>query len=300
MKLAPIVLFTYARVDTLAKAIMTLESNRFAEDSHLFIYSDGPKNDLDESKVRDVRKFIRAKFKFKSVEIIEAERNKGLAKSIISGVTEVINVHKRVIVLEDDLITSPNFLAFINSGLDYYEPYSKVLSLAGYTGPIVNAKHDVYFTRRASSLGWATWQEKWQAVDWNPDLSSLNLSMLRREFNKMGSDLTKMLLDYKKGKINSWAIRWVYYQYINQMVTVYPTISKIFNIGTGPDATHSKDSFNRFKTPLDNSSRYEFNFNDQIEIDPYYLKQFLKQYSIGTRIKYKLLNAMKDGLASMS
>lgn len=114
MKLAPITLFVYNRPDHTNKTIEALKKNKFAKESELFIFSDGPKKQEDASKVKEVRKYLKTIDGFNDVFIKESEKNKGLANSIISGVTEVINKYRKVIVLEDDLITSPVFLEYMN------------------------------------------------------------------------------------------------------------------------------------------------------------------------------------------
>jgi len=294
--LAPICLFTYNRINETIQTVKALQENFLAEQSDLYIFSDGPKNIFAEKKVDAVRSYIHSLDGFKSINIIESDQNKGLANSIIEGVTKIINQHGKLIVLEDDLVTSRNFLQFINQGLTFFESDTDVFSIAGYTPPIRKPKQDIYFTQRASSWGWATWKDRWNEISWNiENYESYRKDLLFiKKFNRMGSDMSKMLHDQMTGKINSWAIRWCFHQYLKQKFTVYPTVSKIQNIGTGQGASHTIDRFNRFATPLDLSLRTDFDFNVDVKLESFYLKQFLKQFSIATRIKYKLLNSLKS------
>jgi Fe-S cluster biosynthesis and repair protein YggX len=293
--LAPIVLFTYNRFDPLKQTVEALQRNYLAKDSELYIFSDAANKMEDFSVVCEIREYLKKLDGFKRITIFEAKSNKGLANSIIEGVTRIINQHHKVIVLEDDLVTSVNFLSFMNKGLDHYLYEESVFSIAGYSPPIREPYHDIYFTRRASSWGWGTWIDRWRDIEW--EFSSCEHlkgnTVFKKAFNEMGTDMYKMLNDQYKGKINSWAIRWCLHQFQSGMYTVYPTLSKIKNIGTGSNATHTKDGFNRFKTKLDETGVNDFMFTDNIQLDPYYLKQFLKQYSIFTRIKYKVLNKFK-------
>lgn len=172
MKLAPITLFVYNRPDHTNKTIEALKKNKFAKESELFIFSDGPKKQEDASKVKEVRKYLKTIDGFNDVFIKESEKNKGLANSIISGVTEVINKYRKVIVLEDDLITSPVFLEYMNFLLNRYEAEKKVYSVTGYNHPEKimkipkDYKYDIYFNPRASSWSWGTWKDRWDNVDW--------------------------------------------------------------------------------------------------------------------------------------
>lgn len=293
-KFAPIALFTFKRADTLRQTVESLKTNKESAHSDLFIFSDMSKSTADAGKVAEVRKYIRTINGFKSVFIIERETNYGLARSVIEGVTEIINKYGKVIVLEDDLITSPNFLVFMNQGLDFYEETSNIFSIAGYTAPVKlkNEHDDIYFTQRASSWGWATWKEKWRNVQW--DVPNYQLfkkdRTAKRSFNKMGSDLCRLLHKQMTGQLDSWAIRWCFYQFLTQQYTVYPTVSKILNIGTCSDATHTKDKAGRFYTHLDDSNKTIFHFTEHADMDSYYLNQFLKPYSITSRVMYKILN----------
>ena len=293
-ELAPIVLFVYNRVDTLELTVNALKNNVWAEQSVLYVFSDSSKSDRDQVDVLKVRDFIRKISGFKEVIVMEAAQNLGLAKSIIDGVSFVISKHQKVIVLEDDLISSPNFLVYMNKALVYYEPELKIFSISGYSPTMAHHKDiDVYLTRRASSWGWATWGNRWNGIDWEvKDYPTFRASKVKRkQFNEMGSDLCGMLDKQMHGKLNSWAIRWVYAQFKKDLYSVYPTVSKIENIGTAQAATNTRDAANRFKTEIDKSERLAFDFRPADKMDDIFIKQFLKQFSIRTRIKYKILNA---------
>ena len=297
MSLAPILLFTYKKVAPVKKVVAALQKNFLAKHSELIIFSDGPRREADSEQVNEVRKFLETVKGFKSIKIHEAPNNMGLAKSIITGVTKVFEEKDRVIVLEDDLVTSHNFLNFMNQALNEYEFNLDVHSISGYTMPITtpkNYEYDSYCTMRASSWGWATWKDRWEAVDWEvKDYPNFKKdSDQRRKFNAMGSDLSSMLAQQMEGKISSWAIRWCYDQFKKKQLTVFPTISKVSNIGFGDGATHTKYNDDRFSTYLDKSEQLEFNFQEDVQLDDYFIKQFRSKYSLRTRAFYKLKNIL--------
>ena len=128
----PICLFTYNRLHETKQTVKALKENFLAMESDLFVFSDGPKNDAGRLKVEAVRQFLTSVNGFKSVKVFESEQNKGLANSIISGVSQIIQKYGKVIVLEDDLITSTNFLNFMNQALDYYASKEKIFSISGF------------------------------------------------------------------------------------------------------------------------------------------------------------------------
>ena len=165
MTLSPICLFVYKRLDLTIKTVTSLKGNLYANGSDLFIFSDAPKNDEDQLLVLEVRKYIKSIVGFKSVKIIERENNLGLAESIISGVTEVINQYGKIIVLEDDLLTSKYFLKYMNDALEKYQNESEVISILGYIYPIKTQLPELFFLRGTDCWGWATWDKAWKTFE---------------------------------------------------------------------------------------------------------------------------------------
>jgi hypothetical protein len=289
---APIVL---NRLDTLNITIGSLQKNYGASSSELFIFSDGPRSDQYRSDVDEVRDYLKTVNGFKRVTIYESAANKGLANSIIEGVTQIIGKYGKVIVLEDDLKTSPNFLSYMNQALSFYETNPKIHSVSGFTMPISGLDHqDIYFTKRASSWGWASWYDRWDVIDWTVSdyaCFSANKAALNR-FNKMGSDMARMLRRQMTGKINSWAIRWCYHQYRKDLYTVYPAVSKVVNIGLeNPRASNTNEYFNRFKTFLDDTGNEVYHFSPNVQLDEQIIRQYTRPYSLWVRIKYKIINS---------
>lgn len=289
---APILLFCYKRLECLQHTVAALKKCVLAPESDLYIFSDGPKTEKDIEQIEAVRSFIKGITGFKKVIIRESEKNKGLAASIIHGVTEMIDVFERVIVLEDDLVVSSNFLVYMNKGLEYYADNKKVYSISGYTIPM-NAPEgypfDVYFLQRASSWGWATWKNQWDGIDWSVgDFAKLSRDRQKiKQFNKGGTDMYAMLQKQMNGEIDSWAIRWCYHQFKTQTYTVFPVLSKVRNEGFTSDATHT-NVHNRYQTTLDSGDTLSFRFKDNAELDPIFLSQYQRFYSIYTRLVSKI------------
>lgn len=295
MNLAPIVLFTYKRLDTLKLTIDALKKNYLARDSDLIIFSDAAKGEKDRMAVEKVRSYLQTIEGFKSVQIHQANVNKGLANSIIDGVTEILKMHESVIVLEDDLVSSPNFMNYMNEALTFYRDNSKVFSIAGYSRPMVfEAESDIYFTQRSSSWGWATWRDRWEKIDWTAKAYETfkGDQQKRKQFNQMGSDMSSMLDKQMTGLLDSWAIRWCFHQFINDLYSVHPLVSKIENVGFTPDASNTNEKFNRFKTNLDQGGHIEFTFSNEVNLDRKVIRQFIKPFTIVSRMKYKFLNLL--------
>ncbi len=287
MNLAPICLFTYKRLDCTIQTLEALQKNKLAAQSQLYIFSDGAKKPEDLESIQKVRDFTAQLKGFKEIIHIHQTENKGLANSIIGGVSQVIAEHGRVIVLEDDLITTPNFLAFMNQALEFYADKPKVFSIAGYTIPIqipLTYPYDIYACPRHNPWGWASWQDRWETVDWEVKgyEQFKDNAEQRAKFNKGGSDLATMLDKQMSEKLDSWAIRWGFQQFLNGQVSMHPTVSKVRNIGFGPEATHTK-FYDRYRSELDQSQKQDFNFVPILEVPDFVLKTYQDKYSLQKR-----------------
>lgn len=289
--LAPIVIFTYRR-DTVKKVIDSLLKNRLSNQTDLIIYSDGNKNQEDLKDILKVRKYLYTIEGFNSIKIIESDKNKGLANSIINGVSDVINKYEKIIVLEDDLIVSKDFIEFMNNALNFYEKNEKIYSISGY-GPklpcLEKYNKDLYLSLRSSSWGWASWKNRWDKIDWEiKDFQEIKSSKkLQNEFNQGGNDLYKMLELQMLGKIDSWAIRWCYNQYKFNLYTVYPTLSKIINDGFQDDkGTHNNSSNDKWEVK---ASDKQISFIE-LNIDENIIKCFQKYHNLSlfTKLGYFL------------
>lgn len=293
--IAPIALFVFNRPRHTYKTINSLKNNKLSLSSDLFIFSDGPKNNEDISKVKEVRKYIKTIDGFNKIEIIFRESNLGLANSIISGVSEVIDKYGRIIVLEDDLIVNSNFLKFMNESLNYYQKKKKVFSITGYNFPkkILNIPnnypHDVYFSSRCSSWGWGTWKDRWLMADWkmqNFDTFISDLNM-QRQYALSGDDKIEMLISQKEGKIDSWAIRWDYSHFENKAYCLYPVNSFVDNVGFDGSGVHCDEYKGYTLNEELKDTDYNIRFVDEVKLDENIMKSFRKIFKKDPLIKIK-------------
>jgi hypothetical protein len=240
--LAPIVLFVYNRPDHTRRTLAALAANSLAAESDLIVYADGPKKPEHQASVDAAREVVRSARGFKSVEIVERQANLGLANSIIAGVTEVCSARGRVIVVEDDLIVAPEFLAFLNAGLDRYRSEQSVLEISGYGYPAHDqSTPQTFFLPMASCWGWATWSRAWAVFD--PKMSALSQldddPGARRRFNVDDTyDYYGMACQQRQGKIDSWGIRWQLSLFAHDGLVLYPRNSLVYNAGVDASGTH--------------------------------------------------------------
>lgn len=263
MSLAPIILFVYNRLDHTKRTIELLSKNFLANESELYIFSEAEKSENDREAVDLVRDYLESVKGFKGIIINKNETHLGLANSVISGTTEILRKHKKAIILEDDLLTAPDFLKFMNNALIYYENNFKIFSISGYTFPInipSDYKNNFYIFPRASSWGWATWLNRWEKSDWNiNDFKTFKFDKNeKKKFNEGGGDLTSMLMSQKYGYIDSWAIRWTYAHFKNNAFSLYPTKTRVKNIGFDNTGTHKINTKKFENNIIDSKNDVEF------------------------------------------
>lgn len=294
--LAPVVMFVYDRLDSVVNTVENLKKNELADKTDLYIYSDAAKKEKQIGDVELVREYVHRIKGFNSVQIIEAKTNKGLAKSVITGVTEIINRRGKVIVVEDDLVTAPQFLSFMNDALDFYENEEKIWSISGYQFPFVipqSYTKTVYAAYRSSSWGWATWKDRWKSIDWKiEDYRSYKYNPIKiMKFCRGGTDLDKMLRYQMRGRIDSWAIIWCYNQCKQNKLTIYPIMSLVNNIGTDGRGTHCDPTSIRFKQTL--AVNFKYGFEHNISVNREVMKRYKKV--VNRSLLRKMKNFIKRG-----
>ncbi|OFX73145.1 MAG: hypothetical protein A2X12_03895 [Bacteroidetes bacterium GWE2_29_8] len=225
-----------------------LSKNYLANETKLYIYSDGVKNNSsyqDEKKIEEVRCVIKSKQWCREVEIIERDSNKGLDASIIEGVSNIINIHKKVIVLEDDIVTSKHFLSFMNECLNVYKDSKNILTISGYIFPVKYNKLDTVLLPLTSAWGWATWEDRWQEYDHSISMKEIinKSECLSKRFNIGDFKYTNILM--KEGE--HWDIRWYYNLFMRNRLGVFPSKSLVKNIGfdgSGTNCNNNSDILN--------------------------------------------------------
>ena len=278
--LAPIALFVYNRPEHMQRTVNSLRKNELASQSDLFVFSDGPKDEAASTAVQQVRSHIRTIHGFKSVTIIERERNWGLGNSVIGGITALCTKFGRVIAMEDDLLTTADFLTFINQALDRYENEPRIFSVSGFNFGFNGPEHypyDAFCFYRSSSLGWGTWKDRWERADWKmADYHRFCADKeQQRQFNRGGDDLSNMLALHMHGKIDSWAIRWAYTHFKQDALALLSFRPRVFHIGFDDSATNQRrKSFTQL--PLTGERKSEFHYPDSARLEERFVVKLQK------------------------
>lgn len=241
--LAPIALFVYNRPEHTRRTLSFLQKNLLADESKLFIFSDAPKNQSDVESVSNIRELIRTVDGFKSIKIITRTQHMGLSASIIDGVNQLVAEYGKIIVFEDDLLSSPHTLTYLNQALEKYQHTEKVMQIGAYMFPLKNVAElpETFFFRTASSWGWATWKRAWDHFE--PDIDVLYKQFDKQKVMRFSMEgkmnYWKQFLAFKKGKNDSWAIRWYASIFLKDGLVLLPAKSLIDNIGNDGSGVHS-------------------------------------------------------------
>lgn len=263
-KKAPITLFTYNRLDHTKKTVEALKVNIYAKESDLFVFSDGAKSEKDKEAVQAVRSYLKTIEGFNQIEIFERKANAGLAHSIIDGISLVVCKYGKVIVVEDDIVTSPYFLSYMNAALDYYEREKKVWHISGWTpGISKNGLPNFFFWRIMNCYGWGTWADRWESYNNNIDQTKQKFSFLDKvKFSFAGiANFWRQIKGNGSGKVHTWAIYWYATIFNNQGLCLTPKKSYAKNIGFDGSGVHT-NAQSAYKNERVLNQESSFNFDE--------------------------------------
>jgi len=296
-KLAPIVIFTYIRVEKLKKSIESLRQSNLSNRSHLYIFSDSAKNKKEEQRVNKVREYIRSIKGFKKISIILRKKNYGLSNNIIDGINKIINKHGKIIVVEEDIIVDKNFLNFLNYSLNFYKNKKSVWHISGWNYNLkLPITPDGYFTKTMNCWGWATWKNRWKYFEKKPKkiINSWTQDMID-EFNFDNTlNFFSQIIRNEKKKINTWAIFWYAVIFENKKLCLNPTFSHSENIGIGKGSTHTNNIDEIFNSKINQEVKNKLKL-PKVFKENNFVRQKIKK-EIKKMNQKKILKKIKDYL----
>ena len=247
----PVVLFLHSRPDCAATIVRDICCSSVARDIELYIFVDGPRSDAEASLVANTissaEQALKENTALTRIHWHISKSNKGLARSVIYGVSSVLEEHESTIVLEDDLLLSPFTIEYLTSALKFYSKIEDVFSVTGYNYPTKVISSDArpefgdIFLPRPSSWAWGTWKRVWDEIEWDGPIYDDYLSdkELQLNFgNLMGYDVNRMMKKQLRGAIDSWAIRFTYNCFLRGGLVSYPSRSLVSNTGANGSGTH--------------------------------------------------------------
>lgn len=288
--------FCYKRAAKLKTSIEALLKNPECADLEIVFFCDGYKGEHDKEGVLETRRYIDSITGFKKVHKQYRERNYSTGPNFHAALTYLSENYEQFIVVEDDVVVTPNCVRFLLDGLAFYKNEASVFAVTGYCFPLEknDYQYDSVIHRRFCSYGWASWGKKVKEVKWDaPSLQNIIQSNpdFKRKLNQEGMDLYRMLLKQIDGRISTWDIQMQVHVALHDMLVVYPVISKTTNIGFDTESTNTF-GVDYLKTPLDDGKQRAFHFCD-VHIENKSLSQQLqKPYSLAELGKRKITNTL--------
>lgn len=289
----PIVIFVYNRPKETEGLLRSLKLNLALGDRDVYIFQDGLKNDSHQEGWGRVNEIVQ-KWNFSNKKHRISEENKGLANSLYQGISYVLERYESVIILEDDLILSKDFIAYMDQALETYKENKKISSISGFSHFNNEITEDYFLFPRVNSWGWGTWRDRWIGFK----LNNINSSVLKNStelerFNLGGEDLSWMLRNQLKGKIDSWAIQFTYFQFLRDCYTLFPRRSKVINNGFSNDATHTSKRGMMEMGSITEGITY---LSHSIAPNDFVIQRYRKSYNLGKITKLKSFLMLKFGL----
>lgn len=243
----PILLITFNRPEHTKR---TIEALRMQQPPLVYVFQDGARagNVTDAERCPKVREVIEQEIDWKCEKHTHfSEQNRGCRDAIIFAISSVLKEHESVIVVEDDIITSPAFYTYMCKALEYYRNRPTVWSISGHSHSPEkfqvpdDYEYDVFASPRLFNWGWGTWRDRWERTDWS---MSYYDELLRhpyemQAFSRGGDDLIPMLVHEKEGKSSAWDIQFAFAHFANHAISIVPCVSYTDNIGQDGSGTHS-------------------------------------------------------------
>lgn len=266
---APICLSVYKRINHVKQTISALQKNLLAEESILYIFSDHPMIG-DEEEVRNVRRYLKKINGFHDVFIIEREENNRV-KNNRNGIKKILDDFGKVIFLEEDIVTAPGFLSYLNFALDFYKEHKNVISVSAYCPPIEipeDYKYSTFFLPRFNAWGFGTWKNKFDPfefslIDYEKNIKDKNFL---EKLTAGGDDIFYLVQNDYNGYIDALDIKVMYHQALYKKYTVYPRISMVQNIGHDGSGVHCRNT-NKFLIKDIWQQCDNFHFAPEIELN---------------------------------
>lgn len=237
---APVALFVHARPEHTRHTLAALAANQLAASTRLVVFADGARNEAESRLVSATRAVVQSASGFLDVELVSRDANLGLATNIADGISRVCGQYGRVIVLEDDILTAPQFLTFMNQALGRYQHEPRVWHINGWNYPMnVKGLPSVFLWRLMHCWGWATWEDRWQHFEKAPVklLDSWAQPDIHR-FNLDGAqDFWAQVEANHRGTMNTWAVFWYATLFERGGLCVSP--AHAFTLNTGLDGSGS-------------------------------------------------------------
>jgi len=291
---APVLISVYDRIHCLEACTNSLKANEEADKTDLYIAIDYPSKKEDVEKVRDVICFCQNINGFKSVNIIERKENVGPSRNIREARKNLLKRHSTLITVEDDNVVSTNFLLYMNGALKYYREFDQIFCICGYNFPVEMPREyeaDVYVWPGFNAYGVGWWREKIDYTYWNYTNFGefVRNPWLVSEFMKVAEHILPVAISgLRKGIVHGDAAI-SYNLFMNKKYQLYPSISKVKNIGYDGKGVNCNTDERYLNQIIDNGQK-EVMFEPNIKPDPSVYTKLYEYFKVDGRVKVQVFN----------
>lgn len=284
----PVLIICFNRPQYIKKQI---EALRQIEPPVVYISRDGARegNDEDQKKVEIVKKLYLEGIDWNCRIITRfMKQNHGCFDGPLGAMHWFFNHEKEGIILEDDIIPGIDFFRFAQEMLEKYRDNKKIISISGCNFGYHGEPNEYLFCKIMNMWGWATWADRFNQVDfsmpgWNPEKS--NYFFLYRKLKSKLFDfdfkwwihLGKYFNRTKNRELITWDYQFIYFQLLNNKLSIFPARNLILNLGFEEDATHTK----QLNHPLLNLEIEKLKFpllkNIEVNNNTFFYENYLKK-----------------------
>lgn len=277
---APVLIPTLNRYDHFVRCLESLEECTGAEKTDVYVALDYPPSEHYREGWKRIDAYLHEKENnngFNHLIVYRRETNyffsgKGNLTTAIKDLPECID---RYIISEDDNIFSPNFLEYVNDGLEKFENDPNCLAVCGYNyqGVKLNGyNYNCYLSREYSAWGVGFWKKKREKLEYIFKIDYAKFIMSKWEniwklYKNEPRLLNTILLNLDCGKIFGDTML-VSYQYLNNKYSLFPKTSKIRNMGFDGTGTSIFEVDNSYMSQIiDSESHFVCDMVDSKSID---------------------------------
>lgn len=240
----------------------TFEAVSSVRPSRLYLIQDGARYDRpdDIDKIQQCRQIVsHVDWDCKVIQDYSS-KNLGCGMRMFSGVSNAFKTEEFLVIVEDDIVISKDFLPFCKEMSERYKNDERIGRVCGmnHLGIYQNCPNSYFFSSRGGSCwGWATWKRVWKDIEWNfkcaQDKYTMNIYPLTAQPHSIGYGFRKMVETRVASmacgkKQSSWSVQFIFTAcFLQNRLTIVPSKNQISNIGLGEENVHSTSSI--YKIP---------------------------------------------------
>ena len=214
--------------------------------AEIFVAADGWRHEGERARCEEVREIVAELAARHELHTRFSDRNLGCGLNVSSAIEWALEQRETVIIVEDDVQITTDFLDYCNANLARFGEDERVGCISG--GPLVNLDQSTFrvpfLSRYPNIWGWATTRRAFAGFSLTlegHDNRSI-WSVLSRTFPSIAVRLYwfALLQLVRSGRIDTWDFQYYFLTWFKNARTLTPSRNLTQNIGFDAEATHVK------------------------------------------------------------